>query len=193
MERSTYQPLKGPAFRRSLKMSYSVKSTAFTLRSMIPHREKDGVELTRDESFKYRFKKDGCKHILIINDATKEDSGHYKVKTNGGESMAELLVQGESEALLQPHISHLHDSNHVTLSLLAIYLEDAVYNLVGCFLRPRLLQQRPITPLYLCKNQLLRLINHCNLSAPNCSVNFYRRKHWMFSDDSFLGISLITP
>ncbi|XP_070766191.1 myosin-binding protein C, cardiac-type [Enoplosus armatus] len=55
--------------------------------------EKDGVELTRDESFKYRFKKDGCKHVLIINEATKEDCGHYKVKTNGGESMAELLVQ----------------------------------------------------------------------------------------------------
>ncbi|XP_011488116.1 myosin-binding protein C, cardiac-type isoform X7 [Oryzias latipes] len=55
--------------------------------------EKDGVELTRDESFKYRFKKDGCKHVLIINEATKEDCGHYKVKTNGGESVAELLVQ----------------------------------------------------------------------------------------------------
>nr|XP_019935893.1 PREDICTED: myosin-binding protein C, cardiac-type isoform X1 [Paralichthys olivaceus] len=55
--------------------------------------EKDGVELTRDESFKYRFKKDGCKHILIINEASKEDCGHYKVKTNGGESMAELMVQ----------------------------------------------------------------------------------------------------
>uniref|UniRef100_A0A8C4I1H0 Myosin-binding protein C, fast-type n=1 Tax=Dicentrarchus labrax TaxID=13489 RepID=A0A8C4I1H0_DICLA len=55
--------------------------------------EKDGVELTRDESFKYRFKKDGCKHVLIINEATKEDCGHYTVKTNGGESMAELLVQ----------------------------------------------------------------------------------------------------
>ncbi|XP_053282318.1 myosin-binding protein C, cardiac-type [Pleuronectes platessa] len=55
--------------------------------------EKDGVELTRDESFKYRFKKDGCKHVLIINEATKEDCGHYKVKTNGDESMAELLVQ----------------------------------------------------------------------------------------------------
>ncbi|XP_037548571.1 myosin-binding protein C, cardiac-type [Nematolebias whitei] len=55
--------------------------------------EKDGIELTRDESLKYRFKKDGCKHYLIINEATKEDCGHYKVKTNGGESMAELLVQ----------------------------------------------------------------------------------------------------
>ncbi|KAM9860533.1 myosin-binding protein C, cardiac-type [Aulostomus maculatus] len=55
--------------------------------------EKDGVELTRDESFKYRFKKDGCKHVLIINEASKEDCGHYRIKTNGGESVAELLVQ----------------------------------------------------------------------------------------------------
>ncbi|XP_028812832.1 myosin-binding protein C, cardiac-type isoform X2 [Denticeps clupeoides] len=55
--------------------------------------EKDGVELTRDESFKYRFKKDGKKHYLIINEASKEDCGHYCVKTNGGESMAELMVQ----------------------------------------------------------------------------------------------------
>uniref|UniRef100_A0A8B9L3N7 Myosin-binding protein C, cardiac-type n=1 Tax=Astyanax mexicanus TaxID=7994 RepID=A0A8B9L3N7_ASTMX len=54
---------------------------------------KDGVELTRDEALKYRFKKDGCKHILIINEATKEDCGHYLVKTNGGQSMAELMVQ----------------------------------------------------------------------------------------------------
>ncbi|XP_061598196.1 myosin-binding protein C, cardiac-type [Cololabis saira] len=63
--------------------------------------EKDGVELTRDESFKYRFKKDGCKHVLIINEATKEDCGHYKVKTNGGESMAELLVQEKELEIYQ--------------------------------------------------------------------------------------------
>lgn len=56
------------------------------------------MELTRDESFKYRFKKDGCKHVLIINEATKEDCGHYSVKTNGGMSMAELLVQGECQS-----------------------------------------------------------------------------------------------
>uniref|UniRef100_A0A670IES5 Myosin-binding protein C, cardiac-type n=1 Tax=Podarcis muralis TaxID=64176 RepID=A0A670IES5_PODMU len=55
--------------------------------------EKDGVELTREEAFKYRFKKDGKKHYLIINESTKEDNGHYKAKTNGGESVAELIVQ----------------------------------------------------------------------------------------------------
>ncbi|XP_034047715.1 myosin-binding protein C, cardiac-type isoform X2 [Thalassophryne amazonica] len=63
--------------------------------------EKDGVELTRDKSFKYRFKKDGCKHVLIINEALKEDSGHYKVKTSGGQSMAELLVQEKTLEVYQ--------------------------------------------------------------------------------------------
>uniref|UniRef100_A0A8C3IED0 Myosin-binding protein C, cardiac-type n=1 Tax=Chrysemys picta bellii TaxID=8478 RepID=A0A8C3IED0_CHRPI len=55
--------------------------------------EKDGIELKREETFKYRFKKDGKKHYLIINESTKEDSGHYTVKTNGGESVAELIIQ----------------------------------------------------------------------------------------------------
>ncbi|XP_030058298.1 myosin-binding protein C, cardiac-type [Microcaecilia unicolor] len=63
--------------------------------------EKDGVELTREETFKYRFKKDGKKHYLIINNTTKEDCGHYTVKTNGGESVAELLVQEKKLEVLQ--------------------------------------------------------------------------------------------
>ncbi|XP_069479215.1 myosin-binding protein C, cardiac-type [Ambystoma mexicanum] len=63
--------------------------------------EKDGVELTREETFKYRFKKDGKKHYLIINEPTKEDSGHYTVKTNGGESVAELMVQEKQLEVLQ--------------------------------------------------------------------------------------------
>lgn len=55
---------------------------------------KDGVELTRDTGLKYRFKKDGKKHILIINEASKEDTARYKVMTNGGESKADLVVEG---------------------------------------------------------------------------------------------------
>ncbi|XP_041053921.1 myosin-binding protein C, cardiac-type isoform X2 [Carcharodon carcharias] len=55
--------------------------------------ERNGEELKREETFKYRFKKDGKKHTLFINEATKEDAGHYTAKTNGGQSVAELLVQ----------------------------------------------------------------------------------------------------
>lgn len=76
-------------------MDRKIKYRAGFITAFQNFREKDGVELTRDESFKYRFKKDGCKHILIINDVTKEDCGHYRVKTNGGQSLAELIVQGE--------------------------------------------------------------------------------------------------
>ncbi|XP_055556365.1 LOW QUALITY PROTEIN: myosin-binding protein C, fast-type, partial [Falco cherrug] len=62
---------------------------------------KDGVELTREETFKYRFKKDGKKHYLIINEATKEDTGRYKIMTNGGESEAEVIVEEKQLEVLQ--------------------------------------------------------------------------------------------
>ncbi|XP_039973542.1 myosin binding protein Ca [Xiphias gladius] len=63
---------------------------------------KDGVELSRETAgSKYRFKKDGKRHILIINEATKEDIGMYYVFTNGGESKAELEVEDKELQVLQ--------------------------------------------------------------------------------------------
>lgn len=61
-----------------------------------PPRLKDGVELTREDSFKsrYRFKKDGKRHILIYSDVSLEDRGRYQVMTNGGQCEAELSVEG---------------------------------------------------------------------------------------------------
>uniref|UniRef100_A0A8C9R9L5 Myosin-binding protein C, fast-type n=1 Tax=Scleropages formosus TaxID=113540 RepID=A0A8C9R9L5_SCLFO len=66
---------------------------------------KDGVELARDG--KYRFKKDGKKHWLIINEASKEDIGMYYVFTNGGESKAELEVEGNKELEVLQSIADL--------------------------------------------------------------------------------------
>nr|XP_049601851.1 myosin binding protein Ca [Syngnathus scovelli] len=63
---------------------------------------KDGVELTKESAAsKYRFKKDGKKHLLIINDVTKEDIGTYFAMTNGGESKAELEVEDKELQVLQ--------------------------------------------------------------------------------------------
>ncbi|XP_047428657.1 myosin binding protein Ca isoform X4 [Mugil cephalus] len=63
---------------------------------------KDGVELNRETAgSKYRFKKDGKRHILIINEATKEDVGMYYAFTNGGESKAELEVEDKELEVLQ--------------------------------------------------------------------------------------------
>ena len=67
-----------------------------TFAAHLPARLKDGVELTREETFKYRFKKDGRRHHLIINEATLEDAGHYALRTSGGQALAELIVQGEA-------------------------------------------------------------------------------------------------
>ncbi|XP_076027080.1 myosin binding protein Ca [Genypterus blacodes] len=63
---------------------------------------KDGVELTREVAgSKYRFKKDGKKHILIINEATREDMGVYEAITTGGASKAELDVEEKELEVLQ--------------------------------------------------------------------------------------------
>ncbi|KAJ8251055.1 hypothetical protein GJAV_G00216750 [Gymnothorax javanicus] len=62
---------------------------------------KDGKELERDGGGKYRFKKDGKKHYLIIQEATKEDIGMYECLTNGGHSKAELEVEDKQLEVLQ--------------------------------------------------------------------------------------------
>ncbi|XP_069565073.1 myosin binding protein Ca [Brachyistius frenatus] len=63
---------------------------------------KDGVELNREMAgSKYRFKKDGKRHILIINEATTEDIGMYYAFTSGGESKAELEVEEKELEVLQ--------------------------------------------------------------------------------------------
>ncbi|XP_015249011.1 PREDICTED: myosin-binding protein C, fast-type-like isoform X2 [Cyprinodon variegatus] len=63
---------------------------------------KDGVEINRESAgSKYRFKKVGKKHVLIITEATTEDMGMYHVFTNGGESKAELEVEEKELEVLQ--------------------------------------------------------------------------------------------
>ncbi|KAG7492124.1 hypothetical protein MATL_G00010910 [Megalops atlanticus] len=62
---------------------------------------KDDVELSRDETHKYRFKKDGKTHWLIINEATLDDIGMYHVFTNGGHSKGELEVEEKQLEVLQ--------------------------------------------------------------------------------------------
>lgn len=51
-------------------------------------------ELHRDKETKYRFKKDGKKHTLVIQEASLEDIGMYHAWTNGGHTKGELEVEG---------------------------------------------------------------------------------------------------
>ncbi|KAG7252733.1 LOW QUALITY PROTEIN: hypothetical protein CRUP_009267 [Coryphaenoides rupestris] len=54
---------------------------------------KDGEELTKENAgSRYKIKKDGKRHMLIINEATTDDIGTYYAVTTGGESKAELEV-----------------------------------------------------------------------------------------------------
>ncbi|KAL2101354.1 hypothetical protein ACEWY4_003115 [Coilia grayii] len=61
---------------------------------------KDGVEITRDLT-RYRIKKDGKKHMLVINEATKDDIGLFSVFTNGGHSESDLEVEDKELEVLQ--------------------------------------------------------------------------------------------
>lgn len=55
----------------------------------------EDIELHKDkDSSKYRFKKDGKKHTLIIQEATLDDIGMYHAWTNGGHTKGELEVEG---------------------------------------------------------------------------------------------------
>uniref|UniRef100_A0A673BPY6 Myosin-binding protein C, fast-type n=1 Tax=Sphaeramia orbicularis TaxID=375764 RepID=A0A673BPY6_9TELE len=49
--------------------------------------------LHKEKDTKYRFKKDGKKHTLIIQEATLEDIGMYHAWTNGGHTKGELEVE----------------------------------------------------------------------------------------------------
>ncbi|EPQ16020.1 Myosin-binding protein C, fast-type [Myotis brandtii] len=64
---------------------------------------KDGVEMTKEDSYKarYRFKKDGKRHILIFSEVTLEDAGRFKVMTNGGQCEADLIVEVKQLEVLQ--------------------------------------------------------------------------------------------
>ncbi|XP_042254226.1 myosin binding protein Cb isoform X1 [Thunnus maccoyii] len=62
----------------------------------------EDVELHRDkDTHKYRFKKDGKKHMLIIQEATLDDIGMYHAWTNGGHTKGELEVEEKELEVLQ--------------------------------------------------------------------------------------------
>ncbi|XP_077481328.1 myosin-binding protein C, fast-type-like [Stigmatopora argus] len=62
----------------------------------------EDVEISKDSaSSKYRFKKDGKKHTLIILEAALEDIGMYHAWTNGGHTKGELEVEEKQLQVLQ--------------------------------------------------------------------------------------------
>ncbi|XP_056285545.1 myosin binding protein Cb isoform X4 [Pseudoliparis swirei] len=62
----------------------------------------EDIELVKDkDSTKYRFKKDGKKHTLIIQEATLEYIGMYHAWTNGGHTKGELEVEEKQLQVLQ--------------------------------------------------------------------------------------------
>ncbi|XP_041671903.1 myosin binding protein Cb isoform X2 [Cheilinus undulatus] len=61
----------------------------------------EDIELHKDKDSKFRFKKDGRKHTLIIPEATLDDIGMYHAWTNGGHTKGELEVEEKQLEVLQ--------------------------------------------------------------------------------------------
>ncbi|XP_031417132.1 myosin-binding protein C, fast-type-like [Clupea harengus] len=61
----------------------------------------ENIELVRTENSKFRFKKDGKRHWLIIQEATLDDIGMYWCFTNGGHTKGELEVEEKELEVLQ--------------------------------------------------------------------------------------------
>lgn len=61
-------------------------------------------ELHKDKDSKYRFKKDGKKHTLIIQEATLDDIGMYHAWTNGGHTKGELEVEGTTADSISAYV-----------------------------------------------------------------------------------------
>ncbi|MGH0137613.1 UNVERIFIED_CONTAM: hypothetical protein FKN15_020297 [Acipenser sinensis] len=62
---------------------------------------KNGVEIPREIRSRFRFKSDGMKHTLVIEDAKKEDTAVYSAMTTGGKSEAHVQVDLKPLKVLQ--------------------------------------------------------------------------------------------
>ncbi|XP_061085205.1 myosin-binding protein C, slow-type-like isoform X2 [Conger conger] len=92
---------------------------------------KNGVEVPTGVRSRYRVKSDGAKHWLIIEDATKDDTGTYSIMASGGTSEARIQVD------LQPLKIH-QDLTDVTVRLgqpLKLHCEISPGNVPGRWYR----------------------------------------------------------
>lgn len=55
-------------------------------------RLKNGVEVPTGVRSRYRVKCEGTKHFLVIDDASRDDTGTYSIMASGGTSEAHIQV-----------------------------------------------------------------------------------------------------
>lgn len=69
---------------------------------------KNGVEVPTGVRSRYRIKCEGTKHYLVIDDASRDDTGTYSVMASGGTSEAHVQVDCMLKFLFF-HFSPLND------------------------------------------------------------------------------------
>lgn len=103
----------------------------------------EDIELIKDkDSTKYRFKKDGKKHTLIIQEATLEYIGMYHAWTNGGHTKGELEVEGTTR---RSYIQMCLLLCEVFLKQTLFYVDLLYFVWVFCHVNPELRMQLDVS------------------------------------------------
>ncbi|XP_041935474.1 myosin-binding protein C, slow-type isoform X5 [Alosa sapidissima] len=92
---------------------------------------KNGVEVPTGVRSRYRVKSEGTKHWLIIDDATKEDTGTYSLKATGGTTEAHVQVDLKPLKIFQD----LQDMTVLLGQPLPLHLEISPGNVPGRWYR----------------------------------------------------------
>ncbi|XP_055761343.1 myosin-binding protein C, slow-type-like isoform X3 [Salvelinus fontinalis] len=118
---------------------------------------KNGVEVPTGPRSRYRVKSEGLKHWLIIDDASKEDSGTFSLMASGGTSEAKVQVELKPLKIIQD----LQDMTVLLGQPLKMHCEIFPGNVAGRWYRNgQLIQSNDrINILQRAKNHRLEIVN----------------------------------
>uniref|UniRef100_A0A4W5MA01 Myosin-binding protein C, slow-type n=1 Tax=Hucho hucho TaxID=62062 RepID=A0A4W5MA01_9TELE len=118
---------------------------------------KNGVEVPTGPRSRYRVKSDGLKHWLIIDDASKEDTGTFSLMASGGTSEAKVQVELKPLKIIQD----LQDMTVLLGQPLKMHCEIFPGNVPGRWYRNgQLIQSNDrINILQRAKNHRLEIVN----------------------------------
>ncbi|XP_031687517.1 myosin-binding protein C, slow-type isoform X4 [Oncorhynchus kisutch] len=118
---------------------------------------KNGVEVSTGPRSRYRVKSDGLKHWLIIDDASKEDTGTFSLMASGGTSEAKVQVELKPLKIIQD----LQDMTVLLGQPLKMHCEIFPGNVPGRWYRNgQLIQSNDrINILQRAKNHRLEIVN----------------------------------
>lgn len=96
---------------------------------------KNGVEVPTGVRSRYRIKSEGTKHYLVIDDASRDDTGTYSIMASGGTSEAHVQVDCTFNLLFvyfAPQLSLFSQTRKIPFcSTSVLFFSETAENLPG--------------------------------------------------------------